>query len=162
MKEVAGRLMKGGNNKEKWIFVVDGGRGRLLRGSNVPPGRPHLEEDESIENPWEEHEHGRPSPRAGKLGHTYASQGHEGEELLHRFARDVVLWLERKSRQHKIENLLLFAPPRFLGALRQVCPASLTARITEHEGDLGYMTAGDLARHRVIARLLGAGAGDGH
>jgi protein required for attachment to host cells len=150
--------MKGGNDKEKWIFVVDGGRGRLLRGSSVPPGRPHLEEDDAIENTWEKHEHGRPSARAGRDGHSYASQGHENEELLHRFARDVALWLERKSRQHKIENVVLFAPPRFLGALRQACSPALAARITEHEGDLGYMSAGDLARHRAIARLLG---GDG-
>ena len=42
--------MKNTPEKEKWIFVVDGGRGRLLRGTAAPPGRPHLEEDGSIEN----------------------------------------------------------------------------------------------------------------
>lgn len=152
--------MKAGNDKETWIFVVDAGQGRLLRGSSVPPGRPHLEEDESIQNTWERHEHGRPSPRAGKAGHSNSSLGHENEELLHRFARDVAIWLDRKARQHGIENLALFAPPRFLGALRQACSPQLTARITEHEGDLGYMTAGDLARHRTIAKLLGSP--DGH
>lgn len=151
--------MKGDTEKQKWIFVVDSGRGRLLRGSSVPPGRPHLEEDESIENTWEEHEHGRPSPRVGKAGHSYASRGHEDEEMMHRFAKDVAAWLERKAKQNNIQNLSLFAPPRFLGALRQAYSPHLSARITEHEGDLGYMSAGDLARHRVISRLLGPGDG---
>ena len=140
---------------ERWIFVVDAGRGRLLRGTTVPPGRFHLEEDGTIENGWEEHQHGRPSPRAGKAGHSYASQGHEDEEMLQRFARNVADWLDVRTRERSIDRLALFAPPRFLGALRQTCPAQLAERISEHEGDLGYMTAGELARHQAVTKVLG-------
>ncbi len=147
------------DNAETWIVVVDNGRGRLLRGTQVPPGRYHLDENSSIENTWEEHQHGRPSPRWGKEGHTYASQGHEVEERMSRFARAVVTWLEKETAKHKIERVALFAPPRFLGVLRQTWSPSMAARISEHEGDLGYMTAGNLARHRAIIKVLSAGNG---
>ena len=125
-----------------------------MRGSSVPGGRFHLEEDDTIENVLEAHEHGRPSPRSGKEGHSYASQGHEDEERMKRFARAVAAWLEEKAVRLKIDELALFAPPRFLGALRQAWSPQLATLVTEHEGDLGYMGAGDLARHRSIAKIL--------
>ncbi|MHC4414640.1 MAG: host attachment protein [Planctomycetota bacterium] len=141
---------------QAWIFIVDKGGGRLLRGTTAPPGRHHLELEDAIQNPWEEHEHGRPSPRVGKKGHSYASWGHEDEEMMQRFARDVAGWLERKTDELGIDGLAVFAPPRFLGVLRQAYSPQLAGRVTEHEGDLGYMGPGDLARHRTIARFLGA------
>ncbi len=144
------------DDAETWIVIVDNGKGRLLRGTQVPPGRFHLDENGSIENTWEAHQHGRPSPRVGKAGNTYASQGHENEERMSRFARNVTEWLERKTREHNIEKLTLFAPPRFLGALRQAWSPKLAARVSEHEGDLGYMSAGELARHRAIIKVLSA------
>ncbi len=67
--------------------------------------------------------------------------------------------LEKKTRVHKIERFALFAPPRFLGVLRQTWSPRMAARINEHEGDLGYMTTGDLARHQAIVKVLSAGNG---
>jgi len=139
---------------QTWIFVVDNGRGRLLKGAPAPRGRFHLELDDSIKNTWEEHEHGRPSPLTGRVGHSYASRGHEDEEMMKRFARTVASWLEEKTRRLNIDRLALFAPPRFLGALRQAWSPRLAVLVDEHEGDLGYMGAGDLARHRSIAQLI--------
>jgi protein required for attachment to host cells len=139
---------------QTWIFIVDNGRGRLLKGAPAPRGRFHLELDDAIENSWEEHQRGRPSPLAGRAGHSYASWGHEDEELMRRFARDVAVWLDDKTRKHAIDRLALFAPPRFLGALRQAWTPRLAMCVEEHEGDLGYMGPGDLVRHRSIARLL--------
>ena len=145
------------NTRETWIFVVDNGKGKLFRAAPVPRGRFHLEEDGTIANSWEEHEHGRPSPRVGKEGNSYASRGHEDEEKLKRFARKVAGWLEVKTKERKIDHVALFAPPRFLGALRQACSPKLTAMVSEHEGDLGYMTPGELVNHRTVARLLKSG-----
>ena len=139
------------NHPKKWIFIVDNRRGRLLSTSLAPPGRHHLEVVEAIENKWEEHQHGRPSPRAGKQGNTW---GHEDEEMMHRFARDVTAWLEGKAERLGIDGLTIFAPPRFLGVLRQSYSPQLAARVTEREGELGYMSPGDLARHRTIKRFL--------
>ena len=53
-----------------------------------------------------------------------------------------------------IDRLAVFAPPRFLGALRHAWSPRLAMRVDEHEGDLGYMGAGELVRHRSITRLL--------
>ena len=138
-----------------WIFIVDNGRGRLLKGAPAPRGRFHLELDDSIENTWEEHERGRPSPGTGKERRSYASVGHEDEEMMRRVARDVAGWLDEKTRRLDIDRLALFAPPRFLGALRQAWSPRLAIRVDEFEGDLGYMGPGDLVHHRAIARLLG-------
>ncbi len=140
---------------QTWIFIVDNGRGRLLKGAPAPRGRFHLELNDSIQNTWEEHQRGRPSPLTGRGGHSYASVGHEDEEMMKRFARDVAGWLDEKTRRLNIDRLALFAPPRFLGALRQAWSPRLAVRVDEYEGDLGYMGAGDLVRHRTIAQLLG-------
>ena len=137
-----------------WIFIVDSGKGRLLKGAPVPGGRFHLEQNDSIENTWEQHQRGRPSSRTGREGHSYASYGHEDEEMMKRFARDVAEWLEKKTSSLGIDRLALFAPPRFLGALRQAWSPRLALRVTEYEGDLGYMGPGDLVHHRSIAELL--------
>jgi len=137
-----------------WVFVVDAGRGRLLRCSSLPTGRYHVDEDESIEDDWQPHEHGRPSPRAGRGGTSYASRSHESEERLSRFARTVADWLDGRTRRHAIERLDLFAPPRFLGAWRQACSPQLAERIREHEGDLAWIPAGELARHRALVGVL--------
>jgi protein required for attachment to host cells len=140
--------------RKTWIFIVDHGRGRLLSGSPAPRGRFRLVQRDAIENTWEEHQHGRPSPRAGREGHTYASRGHEDEEMTKRFAREVAEWLEERVRQLDIDRLDLFAPPRFLGALRQAWRPRLAVHVEAHEGDLGYLGPGDLVHHRSIADLL--------
>jgi protein required for attachment to host cells len=140
---------------QTWIFIVDNGQGRLLKGAPAPRGRFRLELEDSIANKWEAHQRGRPSPLAGRTGHSYASVGHEDEEMMKRFARDVAGWLDEKTSRLDIDRLALFAPPRFLGALRQAWSPRLAIRVEEHEGDLGYMAPGDLVRHRAISRLLG-------
>ena len=138
-----------------WLFLVNGSLGRLLLANpSRPRGRYHIEQIDLIETAWEAHEHGRPSPRGGKDAHRYASRGHEDQEMTKRFARDVARWLESQIEQRKIERVSVFAPPRFLGAMRQVCPAALAARIDEHEGDLGYMAPADLLNHPTISGLL--------
>ena len=142
------------NRNTVWVCAVDAGRGRLLRCEVVPPGRCHVDEQETIDWNWEAHQHGRPSPRAGKNSNSYASEGHEVEEDLKRFARQAAAWLEQKLDQHQMKELVLFAPPRFLGALRRVCPARLDGCLREHEADLTNHSAGTLSRHPAIQELV--------
>jgi protein required for attachment to host cells len=101
------------------------------------------------------HEHGRPSARAGKDGNAYASQGHEVEENLKRFARQAAAWLEQKVDQYQIPQLALFAPPRFLGALRPLCPTRLNGCLRQYEADLTNHSAATLSRHPAIQELVG-------
>jgi len=144
------------NDDSIWVGILDQRKGRILRIRPVPEGRYHCEEHGSIETSWEEHEHGRPSPRTGKGGNTYASQGHEQEEMMRRFAREVAEWLSQSVQHLNIDVLNVFSPARFLGELRQTCTARLARRVELREADLGYLNDGDLVRHRAIMNLVGS------
>jgi protein required for attachment to host cells len=138
---------------EGWIFIVDREEGRLLHLSVVPGERYHLEVLATLKNDWEEHQRGRPSPRVGRNGNSYASWGHEDEEMLSRFARDVVTWCEQRMEQMEIDRLVICAPPRFLGAFRHARSPQLADRVVEREANLNSMGAGELASHPLIAEL---------
>jgi len=138
-----------------WFFVVDESRGRLFEASIVPPERLHLEERGAIENRNDAHEHGRPSPRAGKNGSSYASSGHQDEHERRRFARQIVDWMDDEVGRRGIETVRLFAPPRLLGELRPLLAPGLAGRVTEQQADLTNLGAAGLARHPAIAAALG-------
>lgn len=139
---------------EIWVFVGDGGGGRLLRCGLAPLDRCHVEEAASIEDRWEGHEHGRPSPRVERSGTGSAPQTHDREEQNNRFAREVATWLDRKVAEHGMADLVVFAPPRFLGVLRKVHGGRLSANVTEQEGDLTGLSTAALARHPAIQALV--------
>jgi protein required for attachment to host cells len=136
-----------------WILVLDNRRGRLLECGRTPQGRVHLEQRSELENPWSQHEAGgRPEPTTrDKFGR--ATERHEEEERLLRFAREVAGWLERELGARGVSQAAAFAPARLLGALRRAMPARLNGRLLEHEADLARLGAGELARHPAIASL---------
>jgi protein required for attachment to host cells len=138
-----------------WILVADSKRARLLRGGLTPQARPHLEEVASLESTWVEHNRGRPSILAGKSPRPLASRGHEEEEEIRHFARELAVWLERRLAAHQIGGCAVFAPARFLGALRKEIPSRVHGTLTEHAGELTHLSAGELARHPAIVGRLG-------
>lgn len=137
-----------------WIVVVDNRTGRLLEGRRTAQGRVHLEERAALANPRSEHvAGGLPEPTTrDKFGR--ATERHEEEEKLHRFAREVASWLEQQVSERHLERLELFAPARFRGALRKALPARLNGCLREHEGDLAHLQAGELARHPAVAGVV--------
>ena len=137
-----------------WFFIVDAGRGRLLKCTRVAHGRLHVAEVSAIENDNEEHEHGRPSPRTGKSGNTYASGGHEDEHQIRRFAKEVVGWIEEHVAKIDCRTVRLFAAPRFLGELRKLYSSGLNGRLDEHLADLTHLTPAGLAKHPAVAELF--------
>jgi protein required for attachment to host cells len=137
-----------------WFIVVDRGKGRLLRVGMLPAGRVHVDEVDAIEGPPDEHEHGRPSPRTARGGYTYASGGHETEQQIHRFAKEVAAWIGRKLEEHRIDRLDLFSSPRLLGELRKLYPATWDGRVREHQADLTHVTPAELSKHPAVADLL--------
>lgn len=139
---------------QAWFFVVDGGRCRLLKCSRVPYGRLHVDEVSAIEYEPEEHERGRPSPRSGKSGNTYASRGREDEYQIRRFAKEVVEWMAKKVERIETPSITLFAAPRFLGELRKLFGPALAKRIEERQGDLTQLTTAGLAKHPAVTELL--------
>ena len=144
--------------KPAWIFIVNQTEGRLLQAREMPENRRQLRLRDRIENAWEEHEHQRPQPLAGKNGHTYGSFGHEQETMRRRFAQDVARWLHGKVSRLKIDRVAVLAPSRFLGELKPLWPSRLQPRINEYECGLGYLGEGELAQHPQIIQILSNGA----
>jgi len=139
---------------QAWFFVVDAGRGRLLTCSRIAYDRLHVDEVSAIEYEAEQHERGRPSPRSGKSGNTYASRGREDEYQIRRFAKEVVDWIEAQAERIDSSRFTLFAAPRFLGELRKLLAAPLAERIEERQAALTHVSTADLAKHPAVAELL--------
>jgi len=137
-----------------WLFVLDSRRGRLLRTARAPVGRHHLDELDTMENTREQHQHGRPSRRTGKDTHSYASPGHEDDELLQRYADDVATWMGSQVSKRDIERVAVFAPIRLLGALRRSYSEDLAGRVEEHGSDLGNLEPGQLEQHPAVLSVL--------
>lgn len=147
------------NASRGWFFVADGGSGKLYRTIVVPPGRRHLQQHGTIRNEVPASERGRPSALRGKNGNSYASVGHDAEEDLHRFAKEVAAWLDRKLEQHAVAELTVFCAPRFLGELRRVWCPSAERRVTLRQGDLTSFEASALVHHPAVEELA-PGSGD--
>ncbi|MBI1367163.1 MAG: hypothetical protein GC162_00770 [Planctomycetes bacterium] len=139
-------------NGHRWVVAADANGARLLEYSLVHGGRRHMDERNAIENHEEPHQHNRPSPLAGKDGHSYASRGHETEEMMRRYARTLTDWLRQQVHMHHIEQLTLFAPPRLLGVLRQTWTNGLSGRIESHEADLNHIAVAELANHPAVCK----------
>ena len=145
--------MKNGS-RDKWILVADSRRARLLRAGLTRHDRPHVTEEARLDFEFAENEHSRPSARTAKNGHSYASRHHEEEQLTARFAREVTSFARDKIDKHRVEELFLFAPPTFLGALRKEIPTKLAERLVERKGELTNLSEAELAAHPEIARLI--------
>ena len=136
------------------IVVASQGGARLLRLESMALGRQRLAVVDTIGNPWEEHQHGRPSPRAAKNGHTNASTGHEDDEMASRFARDVASWLQKKVETRDVDRVDLFAPPQFLGDFRKAASPQLASHLVEHVADLTKLEPSALVSHPALADLV--------
>lgn len=143
------------SKRTHWVFVVNANCGRLLYCNFDPLGHYYVEEVERIENTWEGHERGRPSPLSGKSSHAFASHGHDEEETLHRFAREVADWLKPQLSLHGIGHLVLFAPPRFLGAIRKCRTGRLSDDVDVRQGDLAVLNEQELSDHPAIQQVVG-------
>ena len=141
-----------------WVLTADEGVGRLLRVERTASGRAHVAVGDEIHDTWKEHQHGSPSPLTGKSGYRRAPWGHEDETRRKRFAREIAVWLERQAEDLHIDCISVFAPPRFLGALRDAWSPRLAIRVDEHHGDLTHLSPGHLACYDSIIRLVS----DGH
>jgi protein required for attachment to host cells len=139
-----------------WLCVIDEEAARLIRVTGTGGGRPQAAEAERLANAWTPHEHGRPSSRTGRSGHTYASQGHEEETMMTRYAHDVASWLDRSVERQQVERIIVFAAPRLMGALRKSWTARLAPRVLEQTIDLGGLQPGKLTRHPAVTTALEA------
>jgi protein required for attachment to host cells len=140
------------NAKELWMLVADTAHARLLHGVVTEHQRVHLEEVAGLKSTFAAGEHHRPSMLSGGRSGT---PGHEREEKVAHFARELAKWLAHEIPGRGIGECLVAAPAHVLGALRKELPKTLAKNIQEHEAELAMLSAGQLATHQVVTSRLG-------
>ena len=133
------------------VVVADARRARRLLLTRTPRGKLHVEERARLDEHWDEKQHHRPYMLSAH-GRSMASAGHERDERLQRFGRDLAAWLERAPATDGRLPVLLPAP--MLGALRRAARASLLRGLQLRVRDLGWLNLTELAAHRELGALL--------
>lgn len=136
-----------------WVVVCDGARGRIFVNEGRGTG---LDEIESAENP----DARAPSRDLGadRPGRTHdsGSQGRHGMEPpadwhgaeKERFAKEMAARVNSAALENKFDSVILVAPPRVLGDLRQALSAQATTKVTGEIGkDLTQLSVHDLGPH---------------
>ena len=129
-----------------WFALADAEHCRLLCCRLTRQGTQHVDEYGAFENTLPEAEHARPMTGDGMT--------HDIEEEERRFAHEIVEWLQENTKKHKIDRLVIFAPPRMLGVLRKASSGLLTGHLKELEGNLMRLDAGRLAQHPMVRDLV--------
>ena len=138
-----------------WVLLADGRHGRLVCCGVTPQGRCHVDECDSIQNDWPGHDHPRSSPLWKGTGVSYGIEDDEVREPTRRFSRQVVAWLHCKMAEYEIEQVVILAPPHFLGVLRDEPSADLAGKAIERKGELMNVPTSELAKHPTIRELVG-------
>ena len=136
-----------------WILVADATQGRLfcndgpsrgiapvsdavLRGRNLP-GREIMSDRP-----------GRTFDSAGQGRHAKEPRTDPREVEKHRFAHQLAAMLDERLKRGSFDRLVLVAPPRALGQLRDELSKSVRARVSaELAKDLTHLPARDLQEH---------------
>lgn len=136
-----------------WILVADGARARIFK--NEGPGKglqPAMDE---------EFRHALPrtrelgADRPGRVQESATSARHAVENPIdwHRFekekfAREMARILDRAGSAGAFERLILIAPPKTLGDLRDALGTATRKKVTgEIDKDLTQITSGELPDH---------------
>ncbi|HSS65970.1 MAG TPA: host attachment protein [Gammaproteobacteria bacterium] len=129
-----------------WFALADAENCRLLCCRLTEQGTPHVDEYEAIENAYPERERMRPQTGDGIT--------QDVEERERRFAGKIVENLQENVKKHEIDHLVIFAPPRMLGALRKASSGLLPGHLQEFEGNLMRLDAGQLAEHPMVRDVV--------
>jgi protein required for attachment to host cells len=158
---------------ETWIVVADSSRARIFTPASEEPkpldeiihyvGRagfagpeklssPHLDEVADLVHPA-----GRMKPvdleadRGGRVKGPGANEPYDSRhvdfnhQMAEEFAGELVDFLSSARQEHRFDDLVLAAPPLFLGVLRKVMPPSLTCLVArEINKEYTRLTAEDI------------------
>lgn len=132
---------------DTWVVIADGSHARLF---STDAEMNELTDVRELKN----HQHAAEHRRRDAGG------GHHLEET--KFAHEIAQVLAAAVTAHEVRDLVLVAPPRFLGDLEAALPkgaaAHVTARVTK---DLTKLERHELGR-RVKAALAGQHIEDAH
>ncbi|MCC5873485.1 MAG: host attachment protein [Gammaproteobacteria bacterium] len=121
-----------------WVLVADGSRGRLFRAEGARGGLIEIdtwlhpesrlrEQDLVTDAPG--HDRGRGGGAHG-VNENHSARDHE----LEAFAREIAQRLQAALNEDAFGRLVLCAPPRFLGLLRDALPAAVRQRVRHEIG----------------------------
>lgn len=149
--------------KTTWIIAADSSRARVLQ---VADREQKLLEIENMTNPDGRRQSrelladneprfsghgglGKPgaAPTSGPPSDRQANQG-PVEHAVRVFAKEVGRYLEKARTDHRYDELILVAPPQFLGALRQELGSEVEKLVAEElPKDLSWFNEGELERY---------------
>ena len=122
-----------------WVLVADARHARVLEveDAGLPPRL-----RSTVAAPAPEGQH-----RPPEHGWTNAADPHPGHEEK-RLAHALVQTLEHGAAENRFRHLVVVAPPRLLGALRESLPRGLADRLRASLAkDWGHLTDTELAEH---------------
>ncbi len=136
-----------------WILVCDGARGRILVNRGRGTGLSEIEraDSESAREPTRELGTDRPGRSFDSVGagsHAMASptDWHRFEKT--KFAREMAAIINQAALANGFDRLVIAAPPRVLGDLRQALRPQAAKKITGEIGkDLTRIAVHDLGHH---------------
>jgi protein required for attachment to host cells len=103
-----------------WVLVADGARARLLALDKATQAVAEIEDFANPDVRGREPARDRPPRTHDRLGdsrHAIEAHTSEREKQLRAFAREITDVLQRGHAEHRYEDLILVAPPHFLGTL---------------------------------------------
>lgn len=157
--------------KPTLLLVADGARCRLIsvKSSENESFEPIVEliECDALANPeallpgqsiYTEAKSGRNRSHPGGPAHGYDDhRDRHHDEMLRRFARDIIAHTERAMKDNDLAQVILIANPRLLGFLREQVPSRLQPRIVAiFEEDASKKNVDELRRLLARRGVVGA------
>jgi protein required for attachment to host cells len=131
-----------------WIVAADESRARMLQ---VTGQRERLTEIEDLQNPAGRLQNRElESDARGRFpgGNTEEPQTGAAEHQSELFAKRVAGYLDQARIEHRFDQLVLVAPPKFLGALRKELHKELEKLVADElPKDLSWFNARELERY---------------
>ena len=136
-----------------WILVCDGARGRILANRGRGTGLSEIEsaENKDAREPTRKLGSDRPGRSFDSVGggrHALVSPAdwHRFEKT--QFAKEMAAIINEAALKNRFDRLVLAAPPRVLGDLRQALRPQATRKVTGEIGkDLTQVATHDLVDH---------------
>lgn len=142
-----------------WIVAADEARARVLQVADReqrlleieqmlnPEGRLQEREMQTDADPRFNGHGGVGKPGTGATGGPPSDNQHQGavEHSAKVFAREIGRYLEKARQQHRFDELVLVAPPKFLGALRHELGKEVEKLVADElPKDLSWFNAREL------------------
>ncbi|TFG37598.1 MAG: hypothetical protein E4H46_01445 [Desulfobacterales bacterium] len=138
-----------------WLLSTDIRQGKLLQCSVTKHDRCHVEEFDTLLNDLPKHEQDMSLTTRNHRSETNGIDGRGDEEDIKHFVRQLNHLLPGVMRQHAIENMVVVAPSRLLGELRETLARELKPHCELRKGEWLHLSIRELAEHPAVHELLG-------